>query len=276
MDLMSLFGLPDWLPRLGGGVIAEPTRRIHAALDRIIQDYEREPDRYAHSMLRLLAQREDSGRHIRLTAEQLRNEIAVLFMAGHETTANSLTWTWYLLSQSPRVEAALHAELETALGARAPSFEDFPRLVYTRAVFEEALRLYPPVPLLSREAAKGGEMRNRAIPEGSLVLVVPWLLHRHRRLWELPDHFIPERFLPENSADRSKFAYVPFSIGPRNCAGAALGLTEGVLCLAALAQRFRFRLARPDPVMPVCRLSLRPEGGLAMTAEVRRGRSRPD
>jgi cytochrome P450 len=276
MDLMSLFGLPDWLPRLRGGGIAEPTRRIHAVLDRIIEDYEKDPQRYAHSMLRLLAKREHSGHHARLTAEQLRNEIAVLFMAGHETTANSLTWTWYLLSQSPRVEAALSAELDAVLAGRTPSFEDFPRLVYARAVFEEALRLYPPVPLLSREAGRGGEMRNRAIPEGSLVLVVPWLLHRHRKLWDRPDHFIPERFLPENSGDRSKFAYVPFSIGPRNCAGAALGLTEGVLCLAVLAQRFRFRLARPHPVMPVCRLSLRPDGGLPMTAEVRRGRPHPD
>jgi cytochrome P450 len=102
------------------------------------------------------------------------------------------------------------------------------------------------------------------------MLVVPWLLHRHRKLWDRPDHFMPERFLPENAAGRSKFAYVPFSIGPRNCAGAAFGLTEGVLCLATLARRFRFTLARPDPVMPVCRLTLRPNGGLPMMAHARR------
>ncbi len=272
MDLMSLFGLPDWVPRLRGGGVAGSTRRIHAVLDRIIRDYEKDPDRYAHSMLRLLASGGDGGQQVRLTAEQLRNEIAVLFMAGHETTANSLAWTWYLLSQSPRVEARLHDELDAVLGDGPPVFGDYPRLTYTRAVFEEALRLYPPVPVLSRQAARGGEMRNRIIPEGALVMVVPWLLHRHRKLWDRPDHFIPERFLPENSSERSKFAYVPFSIGPRNCAGAAMGLTEGVLCLATLARRFRFRLDRPHPVMPISRLSLRPEGGLAMTVEARAGR----
>lgn len=266
MDLLSLFGLPNWLPRLRGGGIAKPIRRIHAVIEEIIRTDEAHPDVRDQSMLRLLIRRGDAGGHVRLTAEQLRNEAAVLFMAGHETTANSLAWTWYLLSQAPWVEERLHQELDAVLGGRLPTFEDFPRLVYTRAVFEEALRLYPPVPLLSREAGSGGELRRRTVPEGSLVLVVPWLLHRHRKHWDKPDHFIPERFLPENSADRSKFIYVPFSIGQRNCAGAAFGLTEGVLCLATLAQRLRFTLDRPNPVMPVCRLTLRPEGGLRMVA----------
>jgi cytochrome P450 len=273
MNIMSLFGLPDWLPRLRGGGIAKPIRRIHAVIEEIIRTDDRHGDS-EQSMLRLLVKRGESGTHVKLTAEQLRNEAAVLFMAGHETTANSLAWTWYLLSQAPWAEERLHAELDEVLGGRTPTFEDFPRLVYTRAVFEEALRLYPPVPLLSREAGAGGELRRRNVPEGSVVLVVPWLLHRHRKHWDKPDHFIPERFLPENSADRSKFIYVPFSIGQRNCAGAAFGLTEGVLCLATLAQRLRLTLDRPNPVMPVCRLTLRPEGGLPMVAHPR-GPKRP-
>jgi len=264
MDVMSLFGLPDWLPRLRGGGIAGPTRRIHKALSQIIASYEKDPPRDENSIMKLLMQRSETN--ARLTAEQLRNEIAVLFMAGHETTANSMAWTWYLLSQSPWAEARLHAELDRVLGGRPPTLDDYPQLAYARAVFEEALRLYPPVPLLSREAVRDGTVRGHKVRKGSLVLVVPWLLHRHSKLWDQPDYFMPERFLAENTAGRSKYAYIPFSIGPRTCAGAAFGLTEGVLCLATLAQRFRLKLDRPNPVMPLCRLTLRPEGGLSMIA----------
>ncbi len=270
LDLMSLFGLPDWMPRLHGSGIAASTGRIHAVLDRIIQDHARGVDRTEISMIRLLADARSQETGSTLTAEALRNEAAVLFMAGHETTANSLAWTWYLLSQSPRVESRLHAELDAVLGGKPPTYEDFGRLTYTRAVYEEALRLYPPVPVLSREAVRDSRLRSKTVKAGSLVLAVPWLLHRHRKLWDRPDHFIPERFLPENAEARPKYVYIPFSIGPRICAGAAFALTEAVLCLATLAQRFTLRLDRPGPVMPVCRLSLRPEGGLPMTV-ARRG-----
>jgi cytochrome P450 len=271
LDMMSLFGLPEWMPRLHGRGIAASTRRIHAVLDRIIDSHVRAGDSGEVSMIRQLAQSrgpEDGG--ARLSAEALRNEAAVLFMAGHETTANSLAWTWYLLSQSPRVEARLHAELDAVLGGEPPGYEDFARLPYTRAVFEETLRLYPPVPVLSREALRDTRLRSKTVRAGSLVMAVPWLLHRHRKLWDRPDHFIPERFLPENSEARPKYVYIPFSIGPRICAGAAFGLTEAVLCLATLAQRFTLRLDRPGPVMPVCRLSIRPQGGLPMIVTPRR------
>jgi len=268
-DVMSLFRLPDWAPRLRGWAVGRSIKRIHTALESIIGDFERSRDGGEASVMRLLITARDKAGSHSLDAEALRNEAGTLFMAGHETTANSLTWTWYLLSQAPRVEAALHAELDAVLGGRAPTYEDLPKLVYTRAVYEEVLRLYPPVPLLSREASRDSVIRGRQVKKGSLILVVPWLLHRHRKLWDKPDHFIPERFLPENAVGRSKYIYVPFSIGPRICAGAAFGLTEGILCLATLAQRFKLRLDRPNPVMPVCRLSLRPEGGLAMTAELR-------
>jgi len=190
-------------------------------------------------------------------------------MAGHETTANSLAWTWYLISQAPDVEERLHNELDRVLGGRLPTLADVPRLIYTRAVFEEAIRLYPPVPLLGRQALHAEEIRGRRIRAGSLVLVVPWLLHRHRQLWDRPDHFVPERFLPENSLSRPKHAYIPFSTGPRICAGAAFGLTEAILCLAVLAQRVKLRLASGALVEPVCRLTLRPGDALPMLVEAR-------
>jgi cytochrome P450 len=188
-------------------------------------------------------------------------------MAGHETTANSLAWTWYQLSQSPEVEARLHDEIDRVLGGRLPTIDDVPELIYTRAVFEEAIRLYPPVPLLGRQAMHAERIRNREIPVGSLVVVIPWLLHRHRRLWDDPDHFIPERFLPENAEKRERYIYIPFSVGPRVCAGQAFGLTEAILCLATLAQRARLRLAPEAVVEPVCRLTLRPGETLPMLVE---------
>lgn len=188
-----------------------------------------------------------------------------MFMAGHETTANSLAWTWYLLSQAPEAESRLHQELDSVLDGRLPEFADVPKLIYTRAVFEEALRLYPPVPILPREALKDECFQNEAIPKGSLMFIVPWLLHRHKKLWDKPDHFVPERFLAENAKSISKFAYIPFSIGPRICAGLSFGLTEAILCLATLAQQFRLRLLPGHSVMPTCKLTLRPDGGLPMT-----------
>ena len=199
----------------------------------------------------------------------LRNEAAMLFLAGHETTANTMAWVWFLLSQCPEVEARLHAELDGVLDGRLPALADLRQLTYTQAVVEEALRLYPPLPILPREVLQEETFNGVRIPKGSMVFVVPWLLHRHRRLWDKPDHFIPERFLPGSKEPVSKYAFVPFSIGPRVCVGQSFALTETILCIATLAQHFRLRLRPGYVVEPVCRLTLRPDGGLPMTIEPR-------
>jgi len=217
----------------------------------------------------MLLEAKDPETGEQLDRQALRNEAAVIFMAGHETTANSLAWTWFLLSQAPDVEARLHGELAEVLHGRLPTLDDVPRLIYTRAVFEEAIRLYPPVPLLGRQALHEERIRDRRIPAGSLLVVIPWLLHRHRGLWDQPDNFTPERFLPENAAARQRYSYVPFSVGPRVCAGQAFGLTEAILCLAALAHRARLRLAPGAVVAPICRLTLRPGATLPMLVEPR-------
>jgi len=266
LDLMYLAGLPDWLPRYYSPAIRRAARRIHQVLDDIIRQCREGGET---SMIRLLLDARDPETGAALDADALRNEAAVIFMAGHETTANSLAWSWFLLSQAPDAEARLHAELDEVLGGRLPSLDDVPRLPFTRAVFEETIRLYPPVPFLGRQALQDERIRNRDIPAGSLVAVVPWLLHRHRQLWDEPDHFVPERFLPENAAARQRYSYVPFSLGPRVCAGQAFGLTEAVLCLATLAQRVRLRLAPGAVVEPVCRLTLRPGDALPMLVERR-------
>jgi cytochrome P450 len=269
IDLPYMLGLPDWLPRFQMPSVHRAAKRIDRVLDDVIRRCEERLAGGDNSMIRMLLEASDPETGDKLDREALRNEAAVIFMAGHETTANSLAWTWYLLSQAPEVEARLHAELEAVLAGRLPELDDLPQLVYTRAVFEEAIRLYPPVPLLGRQALREERIRNRAIPAGSLLIVIPWLLHRHRQLWDEPDAFIPERFLPENAAQRQRYSYVPFSVGPRVCAGQAFGLSEAILCLATLAQRVRLRLAPGAIVEPICRLTLRPGNGLPMLVEHR-------
>lgn len=269
LDLAYFLGLPDWLPRFHSPAIRRSAKRIHEVLEQVIRDCREQLSSGDASMIRLLLEARDSETGEPLDDSALRNEAAVIFMAGHETTANSLAWTWYLLSQVPKVEERLHAEIAQVLGDRLPNLDDVPKLTYTRAVFEETIRLYPPVPLLARQAVRDETIRGRPVPAGSLVIVVPWLLHRHRKFWGMPDHFIPERFLPENAELRVRHAYVPFSVGPRICAGAAFGLTEGILCIATLAQCVRFRLAPDALVTPVCRLTLRPGDDLRMLIESR-------
>jgi cytochrome P450 len=271
LDLAYLLGLPDWLPRFHAPSIRRAARQIHRVLDHII-DQCKGPQGEG-SMIRLLLDARDPETGEALGEEALRNEAAVIFMAGHETTANSLAWTWYRLSQAPEAEAWLHAELAQVLGGRLPTLADVPQLVYTRAVFDEAIRLYPPAPVLGRQAMHGETIRDQPIPVGSLLLVVPWLLHRHRSLCARPDHFVPDRFLPENAGARERYSYIPFSVGPRVCAGQAFGQTEAILCVATLAQRVRMQLAAGAVVEPVCRLTLRPgktPSGIEIRGHLRR------
>jgi cytochrome P450 len=269
LDLAYFFGLPDWLPRFHSPAIHRSAKRIHKVLEQVISDCRERLSGGEASMIRLLLEARDPDSGEPLDDVALRNEAAVIFMAGHETTANSLAWAWYLLSQAPEVEERLHDELGKVLAGRLPTLDDVPELPYTRAIFEETVRLYPPVPLLARQALCDETIRGRSVPAGSLVIVVPWLLHRHRKFWGKPDHYIPERFLPENAQFRVRHAFIPFSVGPRICAGAAFGLTEAVLCIATLAQRVRLRLAPDAVVAPICRLTLRPGDDLRMYVENR-------
>lgn len=219
------------------------------------------------SMIQLLVRRREKSPELGLDVQALRNEAATIFMAGHETTASLLTWCWYCLANAPWAEAALHRELDSVLEGRAPRVDDVASLPYARAVIEETLRLYPPVPILSRQAGRANRLAHIDVEKGALVLVIPWLLHRASDLWEKPNHFIPERFL---AAARPKpYSYVPFAIGPRICAGLTFGMAESILCLATLAQRFRVRLAPQAQVEPVCRLTLRPKAGLSIRVEPR-------
>ena len=254
IDPLSLFGLPDWLPRPRPWRLRAEVRRIHAVVDRLIGAVLAGRDGDGTSVVGAMAA---AG----MGATACRNEAVTLFMAGHETSANAMAWAWFLLSQAPEAAARVRAEAVSALEGRAAGWADLPRLPFARAVVEETLRLYPPVPLLARLASAPLEIAGHGVPRGALVLAVPWLLHRNPRLWDEPDRFVPERFL---AGRPRRHAYIPFSLGPRVCTGAQFALAETVICLSTLAQRFAPRLAPGARVMPVCRLTLRPGETLPM------------
>ncbi len=195
---------------------------------------------------------------------QLRDEALTIFLAGHETTANALTWTWYLLSQHPEVEARMHAEIDSALQGRAPAYEDLAALPYTRMILAESMRLYPPAWAVGRRALQSFDASGFIIPAKSVVLMSQYIMHRDPRYFPDPDQFDPERWTPEAQAARPKFSYFPFGAGTRICIGEQFAWMEGILLIAALAQRWRMRL-EPDQLVEVQPLiTLRPRHGMRM------------
>ncbi|MDB5571644.1 MAG: cytochrome [Hyphomicrobiales bacterium] len=241
-------------------------RMVHSVVESAINAH-LSGDGDAGSMIDLLIRRKGAAAaDLDLTA--LRNEAATIFMAGHETTAATLTWVFYLVANAPWIERRLHAELAQVCGPRAPGLADLPRLPWCRAVIQEALRLYPPVPLLPRQALAPDTIAHVRVEKDALVMIAPWLLHRARDLWDRPNHFLPERFV--SGPRMSAFAYIPFSVGPRICAGMNFGQDEAALCLAILAQRFRVVPREGYRVEPACRLTLRPANGLPVSVVARK------
>jgi cytochrome P450 len=199
-----------------------------------------------------------------MTDEQLRDEALTIFLAGHETTANALTWTWYLLSQHPEVEHRLHQELETVLGGRLPSADDLPSLPYTEMVLSESLRLYPPAWVMGRRTIEPHQLGPYPIPEGGTLLMSQYLMHHDPRWYPDPYRFDPDRWTPEAQAGRPKFAFFPFGGGPRLCIGESFAWMEGELALATIAQRWRMRLVPGQALRLQPRITLRPGGGVTM------------
>jgi cytochrome P450 len=238
---------------------------------------------FLDGLVRLLVQgrRAEGGEHDdlldRLLAggfddRSLRDQVITMLMAGHETTAKSLTWTTYLLARHPEVAERLDRELAEVLGGRAPTADDVPALPLTGNVVREAIRLFPPVWLLSRRAAQDDELGGFHVAAGTLVCVSPYLLHRHPDYWEAPDAFDPNRFADADAeARRPDFAYIPFSGGPRRCIGETLALLEAQLVLATLRQRIDVRLVPEHPVEPEALVTLRPRDGLLATLAPRNG-----
>jgi cytochrome P450 len=262
LELMPIIDLLDDLPI--GPVVRFKKARQHLdeVLLRMIEARRRSGEDKGDLLSMLLLAQDTEGDGTGMSDAQLRDEAMTLFLAGHETTANALAWTWHLLAQSPEVEARLHAEVD-ALG-RPPALDDLEQLPYTRRVLSESMRLYPPAWTLGRKVLVDYPVLGYTIPAGSIVLMSQWVMHRDPRFWTHPDRFDPERFLPEASAQRPRFAYFPFSAGPRQCIGENFAWAEGILCLAAIAQHWSLRPASTAEVKPEPRITLRPKGGLAM------------
>jgi cytochrome P450 len=273
-NVFDLLHWPNWLARLISPLPADDILgEFDEKVDRLLTERGREPDAEPKDLLaRLLAAR-DAETGGGMTADEVRDQVVTIFMAGHETTSLVLSWTWYLLSQHPAVESKLHQELIDVIGGRTPHYEDIANLRYTRMVIEESMRLYPPAHTIGRQPIAADEILGHRIPAGAEVLIMPWLIHRKPSLWENPDRFDPERFLPEPVAARPRFAYIPFGAGPRICIGAAFAVTEAILMLATIAQRYRLRLTPGHPVEAQGLITLRPRYGLRMTLERRQNPS---
>jgi cytochrome P450 len=263
-NILDFLRFPAWLAGIGRLTVADHTlREFDAEINRLIKMRSTHQNGRKDLLARLIAAR-DEQTGAGMTAQEVRDQVITIFMAGHETTAMAMTWTWYLLSQHPAEEAKLHAELQAVLGARIPDSEDLSRLTYTRMVVEESMRLYPPVHTIAREALEDDTLAGRHVPKGSTILIAPWVLHRHRQLWHNPGRFDPERFAPEQAAARPRFSYLPFGGGRRICIGAAFAMAEATLLLATIGQRCRLRLVSGHPVEPQGLITLRARHGMKM------------
>ena len=225
------------------------------------------------SML-LLAQDEEAGAGLseaerRMSDQQIRDEALTLFLAGHETTANALTWTWYLLSQHPECEARMHAEIDQVLSGRTPGFDDFPNLRYTEMIFAESMRLYPPAWGIGRMNLEPFDIAGMELPAKSICVMSPFVMQRNPKFFPDPERFDPERWTPELRQGRPKFAYFPFGGGARTCIGERFAWLEGVLAIAAIAQKWKLRLKPGHPVEMHPLITLRTKYGMQMRIEPR-------
>jgi cytochrome P450 len=269
-NMLDLFGVPD---RIAGWSRRRASNRAFAEFDRVIDgliaarvaDASNAPK---DLLARLIAARDEQTGD-GMSTQEVRDHIITMFMAGHETTSMVLTWAWFLLSQHPQVQAKLHAELDAVLGGRSPTHDDLPHLTYARMVIDETMRIYPAVPAIERQAIEADTLVGTPIPKGSLVLIVPWVLHRHCKLWKDPGRFDPERFSPEQSATRSRFAFLPFGGGRRICIGAAFATAEATILLASLSQHYCLQLSPGQVVEPQGLITLRPRHGMRMLLTAR-------
>jgi cytochrome P450 len=246
-------------------------RRARARLDaivyRMIEEHRRD-DRHGGDLLSmLLAARYDDGSA--MPDLQVRDEVMTIFLAGYETIANALTWTWYLLSQNPEAESKLHAELASVLAGRNAGYDDIPKLNYTEMVLSESMRLYPPAWAMGRLALEDFSLGSYFLPKGTTVFMSQYIMHRDRRYFPDPERFDPERWRPEAKAERPRYSYFPFGGGARQCIGESFAWIEGILILATLAQRWRPRLVPGHRVEPQPLITLRPKYGMKMILEER-------
>ncbi len=263
---LDILGVPDFVPRFSRLRVRSTLKLFESAVDRVTSARQRilaeQPDEAPDDILTHLLQAFDSPTEA-ITEAELRSNILTFIAAGHETTANTLSWALFLLSQSHQWRALVEAEAERELRAGSAGLAD--RLVTTRAVVEEAIRLYPPIAAISRVALGEDRLGVERVRRGSLIVISPYVLHRHRLLWDRPEIFDPGRFLGSQRSKIDRYAYLPFGVGPRKCIGSAFALQEATLVLAKIVRNFSFELCPGHKVWPILRVTLRPANGLPMT-----------
>ncbi|HEU4423214.1 MAG TPA: cytochrome P450 [Pilimelia sp.] len=264
-EMASMSMVPTWLPLPTQLRFRRARRELQRVVDALVAERIAGTGRgSADDALSRLIESTRAEDDPRVGRQRMRDELVTLLLAGHETTASTLSWTFHLLDRHPQVWQRLHEEAVGVLGDRLPGYEDLTRLTYTSMVISEVMRLYPPVWMLSRKAIAADEVGGYAVPAGADVLICPYTLHRHPDFWEAPQRFDPERFDPAHTANRARYAYVPFGAGPRFCVGNHLGLMEATFVVAMVARELRLATEPGYRVVPEPMLSLRVRGGLPM------------
>ena len=270
LSLADIIGLPGWFPRRRNRVADRAAAKIRGVLTELIDARARDiaagtaPDDLATKIMTTA----DPETGHRFSRAEMLDQVAIFFLAGHETSASALSWALVCLAADPEAQNAVVDEIASVLGDRAPEFSDIPRLRFTRDVFREVLRLYPPVPMMLRENRCPEVLRERRARAGSLMILSPWHLHRHETLWPRPDVFDPWRWQDQDQDSCPRDAFIPFSRGARVCTGAGFAMMEGVLLLAMLIRAFHFAPTDEDPV-PVAHLTLRAENGIHLSLSPR-------
>jgi cytochrome P450 len=271
IDPFDVLGIPSSIPRPHRWKLRPMLRLFEETIDTIVATRRRrmanDPDNVPQDILTLLLEAADPETGEGLSEVEIKANILTFIAAGHETTANCIGWSLYLLSQSPQWRERVHAEADRELAGDIDGIAE--RLVETRAVIEEANRLYPPITAISRSASGPDELAGRSIGRGTMVVIAPYVLHRHRTLWENPDGFDPNRFLNGARDAIDRFAYLPFGVGPRICIGATFAMQEASIVLATIMRHFTLELAPGHAVWPVQKVTLRPRGGLPMIVRKR-------
>jgi enediyne biosynthesis protein E7 len=263
-ELATLGAVPTWIPLPRQVSFRRARADLQRTVDRLVAERGSALDGRDDVLSRLIL---SAGREAdpRVGQQRLRDELVTLLLAGHETTASTLAWTFHLLDRHPEARERVRAEALAVLGDRPPSYADLPRLRYTTMVVEEAMRLYPPVWILPRKAQQADTVGGYSVPAGADVLVCPYTLHRHPRFWAAPERFDPERFDPARPPDRPRYAYIPFGAGPRFCVGNNLGMLEAVFVVAVVTRELHLAVPPGRQIVPEPMLSLRVRGGLPVT-----------
>jgi cytochrome P450 len=256
IDIKRLLWDKPWSPTTQPELVRRACARIRLHLGEMLDARLQHPE--YDDIAGAILEARDSETGEPFSRDGLIDQLGVFFLAGHETTASSLTWAFFILSQRPEVVARIREEVDAVVGDGPVLLEHTKRLPYVRNFFREVLRLYPPITFLPRVAGKDTEIAGRRVKRGTMLMIAPWSIHRHVQLWEHPDRFDPDRFLPERERQQVPGSYLPFGAGPRICVGAAFATIETALILARLVRRFDFETLQPETVRPYARLTTRP------------------